>query len=996
MQELAHKVESILDRMRNKEIVPSPEVINILLLAFDQLKSLVDDYANSNAADISEISVALTGMLSSFLDPERKTELTEQVEIQNRAGDWRIEVSKYDLSEALHQGHYVYLVELDLIRDIEARGKRPWDLVGELNASGNIMACEINLAAVGTLDDETPGALHLQLLYATILDPDFVGGLFDGVDPEAIQLLLDPNATEPHVGKTRFQKSEPMPKTEPVREEPKPKAQPQQPSADSAQQAESSRELTPVPRETAQPPSVAPAQPPAAKAPKSVKMQRVAKGDAAESPEATASKVEDTLRVNVALLETLMNLAGEMVLGRNQLDEAIRQKDLQLITRTGQRLNLITTELQEAIMQTRMQPIGNVLTKFTRVVRDLSRNAGKQIHVEIKGKEVELDKAILEGINDPLTHMIRNAVDHGIEAPTERVAAGKPETGNLFLHAYHAAGQVVIEVADDGRGMDPERIAQAAVRKGQITAEMVAGMSDRDKLALIFLPGLSTAEKITDISGRGVGMDVVKTNIDRLGGKIDIESELGEGSMLRIYLPLTLAIMPSLLVSCGGERFAVAQANVQELIRIPAAEVDERLDRVGDQRNLLVRDRLIPVVNLDAVVEIPEEKRLTERSHMNVVVMQTGKMDYGLVVDDLHDTQEIVVRPLGSHFQSCMEYAGATILGSGHVAMILDVGGIAEKAKLSRVSEADQAAAQASEEDDDEWGDRMQLMILQNGENEPMAVPLDCIERLEEISREQIEKVGGLRAMQYRKRQLPLVMLSDVADVAPVQESENYVVLVIQVQDKTFGLLGAFPVDVFNGKVVVDETHRQPGVSGACIINDKTTLLLSVAELHRPRQPRALPGPSGEGIAAGAAMELDADGADETAHGAAATGAPRATILLAEDSGFFRSHLCEFLTSEGFLVHAGEDGAAAFELLSQVGESVQLVLTDIEMPRMDGLELTRQIRKSPRWQHLPIIAITTLAEDADIERGMGAGVTEYQVKLDKEKLLKAIERILGL
>lgn len=962
IQELAHKVESILDRMRNGAIEPSPEVINILLLAFDQLSGLINDHANSNSADIDEISVSLTGLLSSFLEAERKPELSEQVEFVGEDGGWRLEVSQYDLSEALAQGQYVYLIEVDLIRDVESQGKRPWDFFRELNETGSVLATAVNLLAVGTLEQDTGAGLVIEILYATIIDPNIIDGLLEGVPGESIQLLLDPDTAEG-----------PKPKVErkPVVAPPAPVAKVSQSLEPVAQKSELAEQGT-------------------GKTSAKASASRIEKPNAKtveEEDSGKTSKVEDTLRVNVSLLETLMSLAGELVLGRNQLDDAIRRQDIQLIAKTGQRVNLITSELQEAIMQTRMQPVGNVFSKFTRVVRDLARSADKQIQLEIKGKEVELDKAILEGINDPLTHMIRNSVDHGIELPGERLDAGKPESGHILLQAYHAAGQVVIEIADDGRGMDPEKIAISAVRKGILTDEAAASMSDRDKLALIFLPGFSTAEKLTNISGRGVGMDVVKTNIDRLGGRIDIESIKGEGSMIRIFLPLTLAIMPSLLISCGGSFFAIAQSNVQELLRIPQAEMDQHIDRVGDQLNLAIRDRLLPVLYLDTVVGIPAEKRLSERNHLNIVVMQTGNMEFGLVVDQLHDTEEIVVRPLGRHLQGCIEYAGATILGNGHIAMILDAGGIAEKARLSRMDDAKTALPTSTEVVGDDQGEPMQLIIMHNGPEDPVAIPLAAIQRLEEVRRERIEKRGGMRAMQHNKRQLPLVMLSDVASMDKLPDADRYVVLVVQQGEVEYGLLGCFPVDVFNGNVLVDGSHRQPGVLGSCILGERTTLLLSPEELN-PKRARELPPPN--------PVPALTQHPQPTALPAVAAEGPRATILLAEDSDFFRNHLRDFLQQHGFRVIACADGALARDCLKRPDFDVQLVLTDIEMPNMDGLQLTAFIRSQPKWQHLPIVAVSTLAQESDIARGIEAGVTEYQVKLDKETLLKAIERLLNL
>ena len=407
--------------------------------------------------------------------------------------------------------------------------------------------------------------------------------------------------------------------------------------------------------------------------------------------------METTIRLNVALLDSLMTLAGELVLGRNQLNEAVRNSDKQGIVAGAHRVSLVTSELQEAVSLTRMQPVSSLFAKFPRLVRDLASQLGKEIQLKLEGGDVELDKTILEGLSDPLTHMVRNSVDHGIEAPAARLASGKPTLGTVMLRARHQAGQVVIEISDDGKGLSGDKIAASAVAKGMITAEQALTMSDYDKQALIFMPGVSTAEKLSNVSGRGVGMDVVKTNLDKLGGKVEIDSVPGKGSAFRIKLPLTLAIIPSLLVSDSGERFAIPQVSVGELIRIPAQQIAERIDRAGDAEVVLLRDRLVPLVYLAEALGSPRRERGSKA--LNIVLVDAGAFEYGLVVEDLHDTVEIVVKPMGRHLQGLREYAGATILGDGQVAVILDVAGLAQRAGLTRATTAASTEAQASAED---------------------------------------------------------------------------------------------------------------------------------------------------------------------------------------------------------------------------------------------------------------------------------------------------------
>jgi two-component system chemotaxis sensor kinase CheA len=736
----------------------------------------------------------------------------------------------------------------------------------------------------------------------------------------------------------------------------------------------------------------------------------------------------DTLRVNVARLESLMNLAGELVLCRNQLLEAIAREDARSIGISGQRINLVTSELQDAIMQTRMQPVGSVFGKFTRLVRDMARNLDKEIQLRIEGRDVEIDKTLIEGLSDPLTHMVRNAVDHGLESREERRIAGKSPCGAITLKAGHEAGQVVIEVSDDGKGINPARIAAKAVEKGLVSAEQVKAMSDKDKTSLVFLPGLSTAEKVTDISGRGVGMDVVKTNLDRLGGKVEILSELGKGTLFRIKLPLTLAIIPSLIVSVGAERFAVPQINVVELLRIPAGEVRKRLEVVGGVEVLVLRGELIPVVRfadelgLEKIFIDPltNEQKPDRREHiadrrsprhpthrcesgqaaddqarrqgqsetdrrdapdrryrassgLNIIVLTTGMMRYGLAVDRFHHTEEIVVKPLGWHLKELHEYAGATIMGDGKVALILDVSGLATMTGLSPLTATSRAADLAEDAARDQLRDTHTLLLFQNAPGEHCAVPLDLVLRVERIEAKQIETAGRRRTMQYRGASLPLVCLSDAGCLSPLTNQDNLAVIITSVAQREIGLLGTMPIDVIDAKAEIDgATLRQKGISGSMIVRDKTVLLVDVFELVEAVHPEWIPK------------------REERRHESSI--AP--VILLAEDSDFFRNQVRRFMESEGYTVIAAEDGQQAWELLQKNADKIQLLVTDIEMPRMNGLELAKLARSDKRFSGLPIICVTSLADSEDVARGKAAGITDYQVKLDREQLLQSIRTLL--
>ena len=734
-------------------------------------------------------------------------------------------------------------------------------------------------------------------------------------------------------------------------------------------------------------------------------------------------KADTSLRVHVSLLDSLMTLAGELVLSRNQLLQTIGSNDLRNAEAVGQRIDLITSELQEAIMLTRMQPIGNVFSKFPRVVRDLSKQLNKTIELTIVGNDVELDKTIIESINDPLTHLIRNSVDHGIEMPADRKLMGKTEKGIIILKAYHEAGQVVIQIRDDGKGLDGEALAASAISKGLITAEQALIMSDKEKVNLIFLPGFSMAKKVTDVSGRGVGMDVVKTNLDKLGGQVEIVSEVGNGTIISIKLPLTLAIIPCQIITTSGERYAIPQVNLEELLRIPANQVKKRVERVGTAEVVRLRGNLLPLIRLADVIETErtywdqeeagrkedrrgsiadrrgktspvfhtnrddkgeknksatDERSVTDRrfaasSALNIVVVSTGSMKYGLIVDRLQDSEEIVIKPLGRHLQQCKGYAGATIMGDGRIALILDVSNLARMARLTSIDGTDRAneVALAAAELMRAQKDKQALLIFRNSEHEQFGVPLNQVERIEKIKRSEIEDMGGRRVMQYRSGSLALITVNDIASVHPLADHDDLLVIVFNICSKPIGLLAIGPIDAIEITSEIDGvTLKQPGIMGSIIIDAHTTMLVDVFEIVQALYP--------EWFADKLVFEVDK------------TSGVIPTILIAEDSNFFRNQVKSYMTESGYKVIEGADGAIAWDLLQKHADEISMVVTDIEMPNMNGFELTETIRKDSKYNKIPIIALTTLAADEDIAKGRAVGIDEYHIKLDKEKLMACV------
>ena len=737
--------------------------------------------------------------------------------------------------------------------------------------------------------------------------------------------------------------------------------------------AEKAVEAAPTPAPVAVTPAPAPPKPVAKK-----KAKKKEAGKKTAAPEAN-------IRVPVGVLDKLMNLAGELVLSRNQLMQAISTKDSNSLDAIASRLDQVTTEVQESIMQTRMQQIGSVFSKFPRIVRDLSGKLTKQCALNITGKEVEVDKTIIEAIGDPLTHLIRNSVDHGVELPAVRKKAGKPEEGTMNLRAFYQAGKVRIEIEDDGAGIPPEKLKEKAVSKGILTQEQADAMSDRDAIRLIFHPGFSMAAKVTDVSGRGVGMDVVKTNIGKLGGTVDVESTVGKGTLIVITLPLTLAIIPSLIVQCREDRFAIPQVNIAELVRVRAVEVDQRIGQVQDAKVLRLRGNLLPLIDLSEVLDMStvsetgpsqtEEVTATEakkpRKAINIIVVETGEQRFGMIVDGLHDSEEIVVKPLSRHLQSCPCLSGATILGDGHVALILDVPGMAAHQEIRNDEELNAEEEKAAVNADEE---SQYMLLFSNHENEHFAVSMDIVSRIERIGTEQIDSVGGHELLQYGSATMPLMRLENCITAEAADATDRIYVIVFEANGKEVGLVVPTLEDIREVTTVIDQTtFIERGVHGSMVLDEKTTRFIDLFEIAEIAHPEWF-------------EDQTAIVVEEDDH------PPR--ILLAEDSTFFRKQVAAMITDRGYEVIDCEDGLIAWETLQSGDYEFDLIVTDIEMPNMNGFEFAERVKQS-QWSHLPVIALTSLAGSADVQRGMDVGIDDYQIKMDRDKLLTSIQNFAG-
>ncbi len=1047
IKELSHKMETILGLIRSGNLFPNSEIITVLLMASESLKQLVGNVAESDAMDISDSLKALDSIpheppsLSEKTIPTAQTLIFQkppavQIPEQARSSLPEFTPEPFPVSDiyadmqipqeivlkARKEGKQVYLLRVDPAQDGLFRGKSTVDIIDELKIYGTVLSCRSGENPGDTSDGTFRAeAAVVQIVFACILNPEDMALLLE-IDKTHLTLIDDATHS------VHLQES---PVIQPPVLVPPPGsiAFADQSHGDADKHAYV--EIVPA-ADLRSPMPVVSTSHPGILFPSKSEKNHPADG----SP--------TSIRVNVRILDALMDLASELVLSRNQLLKSITMYDHRQTENIGKRVDHITSDLQRVIMLTRMQPVGNLFNKFPLVVRNMARDLGKEIAFEIEGADVELDRSLLEAMSDPLTHLIRNAVGHGIETADVRKNLGKPGVGKIMVRALNEAGQVVIEVMDDGAGIEPNRVAVSAASRGFVTEEQIRVMSEKDRLNLIFLPGFSTSAQISELSGRGVGMDVVKTNLDALGGLVDIDSAPGRGTCIRIRLPLTLAIIPSQIVSAGNERFAIPQINLEELLRIPAAKVKDRVERVGSAEVVRLRGKLLPLVRVTDILgiqrtytDLKTRQRVVDRrvavadrrsrktsliaddfeiehnpdplvaidsrpsataspkasdqspafragpdrryravSALNIAVVSTGQIKYGLVVDAFHDAEEIVVKPLGRHLKTCRGYAGATIMGDGKVALILDVNDLSEMAGLFSMDgtlRAGEIAREASPVVRTEI-DPLNLLIFRNATDEQFAMPMNQVLRIERIRQCDIQSLGGVRTIQYRSGNLRVFSIDEIARVKPLADCEHLLVIVFMIAGRELGVLATGPVDsVITDAGIDGDALKQPGIMGSMVLNGNTTLLVDVLEIVRTLYP---------------------DWFTDTA-GAKRSLSVNATLLVVDDSRFFRTQITSFIGSEGYEVIDAEDGEAAWKILQSSDRHISMVVTDIEMPRLNGIELTERIRSDARFSGLPVIALTTLADDRAMERAKQAGVNEYQIKLDKERLARSIGALMS-
>jgi two-component system chemotaxis sensor kinase CheA len=666
-----------------------------------------------------------------------------------------------------------------------------------------------------------------------------------------------------------------------------------------------------------------------------------------------------SIRVNVDTLEHLMTMVSELVLTRNQLLEISRRNEDTEFKVPLQRLSNVTAELQEGVMKTRMQPIGNAWQKLPRIVRDLSSELHKQIELEMHGADTELDRQVLDLIKDPLTHMVRNSADHGLETPAERLAAGKPEQGTIRLSAYHEGGHIIICIADNGRGLNTERIKAKAVSNGLVSEAELEKMTEAQIHKFIFAPGFSTAAAVTSVSGRGVGMDVVRTNIDQIGGTIDVKSVAGEGSSVTIKIPLTLAIVSALIVEAAGDRFAIPQLAVVELVRA-RANSEHRIERIKDTAVLRLRNKLLPLMHLKKLLKI-DDGSSSDPENGFIVVTQVGSQTFGIVVDGVFHTEEIVVKPMSTKLRHIEMFSGNTILGDGAVIMIIDPNGIAKalgtSVAVSHEIADENAAMRASAAEQ-----LTSLLVFRAGSSQPKAVPLGLVTRLEEIAADKIELSNGRYMVQYRDQLMPLVQMSGVS----VQTSGAQPILVFADDGRSMGLVVDEIIDIVEERLNIEVAGSSEGILGSAVIKGQATEVIDVGHFL----PMAF--------------------ADWFSRKEMRPSASAQSVLLVDDSAFFRNMLAPVLKAAGYRVRVAPNAQEGLVALRS-GQAFDVVLTDIEMPDMNGFEFAETIRADQHLHAMPIIALSSMVSPAAIERGRLAGFHDYVAKFDRPGLIAALK-----
>lgn len=701
--------------------------------------------------------------------------------------------------------------------------------------------------------------------------------------------------------------------------------------------------------------------------------------DEANSNSGSTKDSTSSIRVQTSLLDKLINLVGELVLVRNQVLQHARASEDQSYLNLTQRLDVVTTELQDQAMRTRMQPVGTVFSKFHRTVHDLGRELNKKIDLEISGAETELDKSLIEAVRDPLNHIIRNACDHGIEPTSDRKKAGKNPKGIIKLLAYQEGGQVIIEIQDDGQGIDPQMLARKAIEKGFIADEVAHKMTTQQLQELIFLPGLSTHNSVTSLSGRGVGMDVVKTNLEGVGGSIELSSTVGKGTTIKLQIPLTLAIVPAMVIEANGIHFAIPQIKLQELILIDMELKKSGIEKLQGQLFYRLRGELLPLICLKSVLQTTTQSRSFSSNVLQVAVVRSEAGPYGIIIDSVSESAEIVVKPLPAFLRQLTQYSGATILGNGEVALILDIQGLSQFSKATHKKAAEESALKAESHSNPQGQvHEGEYLVFKLATVQEYVVPLALVHRLEEFNSHDIQESGDESVIPYRGTLLPLLPLAKIVSGTGLNleliENSKISVFVTNRSNRYFGFIVEEIVDIETLPSEVTP-HLSHAFGSLGTVKNSHGKLKTVIDLFQIIDSFSR---KDSGVQKKESDKNKLKGRK---------------ILYAEDTPFFAKRVQSLLSQTGVILHHALNGREALDRLSN--EAFDLVLSDIEMPVMDGFALAQAIRSQSQYSRLPLVALTTKVREIDIQKGKEVGFNRYLEKLNGDDLIHTLAELIG-
>lgn len=1018
--ELAHSMEAMMDLVRQDKLQPDKKNISMMLEGVDHLNSMFDDSVKSNDYDIEEIHTRILKAVAIAVSGKKGQEQLDKLQLkkENKATSENTTQEKTPAAKSkqktepdeINETADDPMMHLRIIGEcISALKQSPEEgqnwishaIEGLQSIKHNAEDNDLNnVFAVADAIDEILGEIYTDRIE---VDDEVIVACEDGLD--TLHLLFDDieNSNEIDILDsyqqmvsvcTNFEGDSDIlcgnededTKTIEIK------------SSDVISQGEKSEDITIGSTvETA--------------STELVQTSKRMKDSGSTGAKSDAKSEVESIRVKVSLLNHLMSLAGEMVLVRNQQLQLVDQSDSAMRNNT-QKLDMVTSELQECVMKTRMQPVGILFNKFNRIVRDLGNKLGKNINLVIVGGDVELDKSILEALSDPLTHMIRNACDHGIEAPNIRKANNKPENGQIDIRAWHEGGQVHIEVRDNGKGINPEYIKTKVVEKGLRSEQDLVSLSQKEILNLILLPGFTTAEQVSDVSGRGVGMDVVTSNIEKIGGTLDLDSVTGKGSAVRLQLPLTLAIIPCLIIRVQEHYYAIPQINLEELVTLYNQEVDEKIENARGREVFRLRDQLLPMLRLGEILsqndpytdedlaaisikyrekqkqayqEFIEKKENSKwgdeklRQSLTFAVLKVGSTKYGLIVDEVIGTEEIVVKSMHPYLKDLNCYAGATVMGDGRVSLILDVLGVAQHGNATMDNTKEQVDELKSEETSDAT---QSILLFKYGRKELFAVSLNMISRIEKIEKSMIEEVGDKEFIAIDEVSTQILRLDHLLNVSEFNESNETYLLLPKMANKPFGILISKIEDSLDCIVDLNtESYIEPGLLGTSLINEKMTLFLDtyqLIELANPELKKQLGNGSTSAIYS-SEKEQGLNGSKK--------------VLLVEDVMFFRTLVKGYLKSEGYEVITAENGKVALDEFKK--QDFDLIVSDIEMPVMDGFEFMSAVRNILNNTTVPALALTALDSDKDIKKIQAAGFNVYEAKIDREKLISTISELLN-